>query len=91
MSTNYLRGLRTIRNVFEHFLVKKRAGYKMIQPGASCTHHNSGLETCEWKLKMISEQERQADHLLQDDDLGLEAKALLWAVLAANVEAEVTG
>lgn len=72
--------------------MKKRAGYNMIQPGtSSCTHHNSRFEAHERKYKMTSEQIREADHLLQDDDLGLEAKALPWETVAAEVEAEVTG
>lgn len=75
------------RDVFEHFSVKERAGYNIIQPGASSrTHHNSGFEARGRKYKM-----READHLLEDDDLDLEAKALPWEALAAEVEADVTG
>ncbi len=45
------------RDVFEQFSGKERAGYKMIQPGASSrTHHNSGFETRGRKYKMTSEQ-----------------------------------
>ncbi len=66
------------RNVFEYFSVKERAGYNIIQPDASSrTHHNSGFEARGWKYKMTSEQVWEADHLLQDDNLGLEVKALL--------------
>lgn len=71
--------------------MKERAGYNMIQPGASSrTHHISGFEARGRKYKMTSEQVWEADHLLQDDDLGLEAKALPWEAVAAEVEAEVT-
>ena len=80
------------RDVFGHFSVKERAGYNMIQPCASSrTHHNSGFETRGRKYKMTSEQVQEADHRLEDDDLDLEAKALPWEGLAAEVEAKVTG
>lgn len=79
-------------DVFEHFSVKQRAGYNMIQPGASSrTHHNSRFEARGRRNKMTSEQVREADHQLKDNDLGLDAKALPWQALAAEVEAEVTG
>ena len=80
------------RDVFECFSVKERAGYNMIQQGASSrTHHNSGFEACGQEYKITTEQVRENDHLLEDDDFGLEAKALPWEALASEVEAEVTG
>ncbi len=80
------------RNVFEYFSVKEHAGYNMIQQSASSrTYHNSGFEARGQKYKMISEQVQEADHLLEDDNLGLEARALQLETLAAEVEAEVTG
>lgn len=80
------------RDVFEYFSVKERAGYNMIQPDASSrTHPNSGFEARGQSYKMTSEQVREVDHLLQDDDLGLEAKVLPWEALAAEVKAELTG
>ena len=62
----------------------------MIQPGvSSCIHHNSEFEVCGRKYKMTSKQVWKAYHLLQDDDLRLKAKMLLWKVVAIKVEAKV--
>ena len=59
-----------LHDVFEYFSVKESSGYNMIQQGApSRTHHNSGFEAQGRKYKMISEQVREADHFLEDDDL----------------------
>ncbi len=72
--------------------MNERAGYNMIQQGASSrTHYDSGFEACGQKYKITTKQVRGTDHLLKDDDLGLEAKALPLEALAAEVEAEVTG
>ncbi len=79
------------RNVFEYFSMKERTGYNIIQSGASFrTHHNSEFEAHGRKYKITSKQVREADHLLQDDNLGLEAKALPWEAVTAEVEIEVT-
>ena len=82
-----------VRDIFENFSVTQRSGYRMIEPGApSRTYANTvALETCGRKIKVISEQVREADATLQDDELGLEGKALTWDQLATEVGAEVCG
>ena len=63
-----------------------------IQKEASSrTHHNSGVEKRGRKLKLSGEQVREADHILQDDDLQLEAKRYTWAQLAMEVGVDVSG
>lgn len=59
----------------------------MIETGApSRTYANSGaLETRGRKRKVRSEQVREADAILQDDELGLEGKALTLDQLATEV------
>lgn len=39
---------------------------------------------------MTSEQVREANHLLQDDSLDLESKALLWESIASEIGEEVS-
>jgi hypothetical protein len=72
--------------------VAERAGYRMIESGASSrTHDPSKPETRGRKLKVTSEQVREADHLVQDNDLQLEGKRLTWGQVAMEVRAEVVG
>lgn len=61
------------RDIFDFFSVTQRSGYRMIEPGAtSRTYANSGaLETHGRKRKVTSEQVREADAILQDDELGI--------------------
>ncbi len=65
-------------DIFEFFFVTQRSGYRMIEPGApSRTYANSGaLEICSRKKKVISAKVREADAILQDDELGLKKEAL---------------
>ncbi len=80
-----------LRDVFEYCSVKEHARYNMIQQGVlSRSYHNSEFEAQGQKYKMTSEQVPKADHILEDDNLGLEAKTLPLQVLAAEVRAEVT-
>lgn len=52
----------------------------MLEPGASSRtfHHSVEVETRSRKRKATSNQVREADAILQDDSLGLEAKGLSW-------------
>lgn len=79
------------RDIFEFFSVTQRSGYRMIAPGApSRTYANSGaLETRGRTRKVTSEQVREADAILQDDELGLEGKALTSDQLVTDVGVEV--
>ena len=84
--------LHNLQDVIEYSSVKERARYNIIQEDASShTHQNSGFEAQERKYKMTSKQVLEVDHLLEDDNLGLEAKALPWEALAAEVKADVMG
>ena len=62
--------------IFDTFGVARRAGYDIIKPEASSRRraHQNLIETRGRKPKMTAEQVREADHLLQDDDLYMEAK-----------------
>ena len=66
------------REIFDTFGVTHRTGYRIIKPEASSRQraHQSLIETRGRKHKMTAEQAREADHLLQDDDLGMEAKGV---------------
>ena len=81
------------REIFEFFNVKPRAGYRMLEPGASSRtfHHSVEVETRGRKRKVTRDQVREADAILQDDSLGLEAKGLSWQQLATEVGADVQG
>lgn len=81
------------REIFEIFNIKPGAGNHMIEPGASSRtfHHSVEVETWGRKRKVISNQVRKADAILQNDSLGLEAKGLSWKQLATKVGADVNG
>ena len=65
------------RAIFQEFGVAERAGYNIIKSGASSrTRHNSSLvETRGRKRKISDDQLKEADHILQDQDLQLEGNA----------------
>ena len=64
------------REIFDIFEVTHRAEYRMIKPEVSSKQraHQDLIETRGRKHKMTAEQVREADHLLQDDDLDMKAK-----------------
>ena len=61
------------------FEVHHRAEYRMIEPEASSRQrsHQGLTETRGRKNKTTAERVREADHLLQDDDLDLKATDLI--------------
>lgn len=66
------------REIFKQFGVSDRAGYKMIQNGASSrTRQNAKQETRGRKCRVTPSQVREVDHFLQEDGLQLEKKRLL--------------
>ena len=62
----------------------------LVMDNAS-SHHNEELVAMCYETDVLLVYLPEADHLLEDDDLDLEAKALPWETLAAEVEAEVPG
>ena len=81
------------RAIFQEFGVAERAGYNIIKSGASSrTRHNSSLvETRGRKRKISDDQLKEADHILQDQDLQLEGKRYTWDALAQEIGADVMG
>ena len=65
----------------------------MLEPGASSHtfHHSVEVETLGRKIKLTSNQVREADPIFQDNSLGLEVKGLSWQQLAKEVDADVQG
>ena len=67
--------------IFHFFGVKERTGYTIIQPDAmSRTRHNDPdlNETRGRKGALTGADVREADHLLQEDALRMEAKGMSW-------------
>ena len=81
------------RAIFQEFGVAERAGYNIIKSGASSrTRHNSSLvETRGRKRNISDDQLKEADHILQDQDLQLEGKRYTWDALAQEIGADVMG
>lgn len=81
------------RDLFKKYNVSERAGYRMIKKGASARtrHHTELIETRGRRSKVTGEQVREADHLLQEDELELEGKRLTWEQVAMEVGADVVG
>lgn len=75
------------RDLFKKYGVSERAGYTIIQKGASARtrHHSDRIETRGRKSKITGEQVREADRLLQEDELQLEGKRLTWEQAAMEV------
>ena len=84
-----------VRDIFKEFDVRsERAGYKMLEEGASPRkrHHISEInDTRGRKSKVTREQVREADQILQQSDLELEGKRYTWDQIAMEVGAEVVG
>ena len=81
------------RNLFKKYGVSERAGYRIIRKGASTRtrHHTELIETRGRRSKITGEQVREADRLLQEDELQLEGKRLTWEQVAMEVGADVVG
>lgn len=79
------------RDIFKFFGVKERPGYKFIEPGApSRTRHNQDLiETRGRKHKMTGAQVAQASQLLEDSDLGMEAKGMNWYAVIWELDLDI--
>ena len=83
-----------VRDIFGEFNVEERAGYRMIEAGSSSRIRHNIIELNETrgrKSKVTGEQVREADHILQDDDLMLEGKRYTWDQIALEINAEVVG
>lgn len=71
------------REIFEFFNVEPRAGYRMLEPGASSRtfHHSVEVETRGRKRKVTSDQVREADAILQDDSFGFGSERIVMAAV----------
>ena len=78
-------------DVFEFFRVKERTGWHIIEPGAEArTRHNREInETRGRKHKLSGADIREADHILEEVALGLDAKGMGWLGLVWELDLDV--
>ena len=79
------------REIFDFFNIKERSGYKIIEEGApSRIRSHQGLnETRGRKYKMSGRDVARASELLEDTDLGMEAKGMTWYALGWEMDFDI--
>ena len=81
------------QEVFDFFGVKSTQGYELLR--ASTTrkrHHNPELlETRGRHSKLSGSQIREADSILEEEELGIEGKRYTWTQIGLEIGAEVHG
>ena len=78
--------------IFEFFHVKKRSGYAIIQSGVSARTrgNNPDLNETRGRKGILSGADvREADYLLEEDALDMEAKGMSWQALNWELDFDV--
>ena len=78
-------------DIFDFFGVKERTGWDIVKPGAEArTRHNRDInETRGRNYKLSGADVREADHLLEEVELGLDTKGMGWLGLVWELDFDV--
>jgi hypothetical protein len=80
------------REIFDHFNVQQRSGYRIIEDGAPArTRKNQDLnETRGRKSKLSGADIAAGDSLLEEQELGMEAKGMPWGAMVWELNLDVS-
>jgi len=77
------------RDIFDQFGVKQRSGYRYIKSESSARTKQGGIKKRGRKNKLSGADVAAADSLLEDTDLGLEAKGITWIAVVWELDLDV--